>query len=194
MPRLKNVFIIAVFAIVLVNVSSLQYGEVSSRFDSRAPAEVPAKTVTGRHKEVVTLVRASINGDEPGWLVLSSGSYCCILDTRYIKRVNKLAKDSEIGISYTCKLPVDVHRAKTLTVGALTIKNLDIASFDLSEITADYDVEIVGVIGFPVFQHSVVRIEYDRDGLDDRVLLYDSKKYKVVFDCPRQQIALLEKK
>jgi len=177
MSHLKNVCIIAVFAIVLVNVSCLQYGELSTRFDSRAPEEIVSKTVTSKHGEKVTLVRASINGDEPGWFMLSSGSYFCMLDSRYVTRVTNLTKDSASEIPYPCKLPVDVYRSKTFTVGALTIKNLDIASFDMSKIAAGYDVEIVGMIGFPIFQHSVVKIEYGSDGSDDRVLLFDPQKY-----------------
>ncbi len=179
MTAIAKICFVAISLAVLVNVSCLQWGEVSSRFDSRAPEEVTTKTVTGKHGEKVTLVRASINGDEPGWFLLSSGSSYCILDARYAARVRKLTKDSAIEISYPCKLPVDIYIAKTLTVGALTIKNLDIASFDLSGIASDYDVEIVGIIGFSVFQHSVIKIEYGRDGSDDRVLLYDPEKYEL---------------
>lgn len=179
MTLLKTVWLFVFSAMVLITVSCLQYGELSTRFDSRAVVEVRTKTVTGRLGEKVTLVEASINGSEPGWFMLVSGSSFCILDARYVTRVNKLTKSSQLEISYPCKLPVDVYRAKTFTVGALTIKNLDIASFDLSAVASDYDVEIIGMVGFPVFQHAVVKIEYGRDGSEDRVSLYDPDKFEM---------------
>jgi hypothetical protein len=159
--------------------SCLRYGEVSARFDDKAPSHVATRTVTDRHGDDVTLVRASINGEELGWFMLVSASYFCIVDDKFVERIDKLSKVSEIEISYPCKLPVTVYRCKALTVGGLTVKNLDIASFDMSELMKDFDEEIVGMLGYPVFEHSVVKIEFGRGGEEDRVSLFDPGSYRL---------------
>ena len=59
-----------------------------------------------------------------------------------------------------------------------TIKNLDIAAFDLSGLMESIDEDVVGILGYPVFAHSVVGIEYDDVG-DDRVSIFDPKGYAI---------------
>lgn len=159
--------------------SCLRYGELSARFDERAPAAVESRTVTGRSGETVTLVRTAVNGEDLGWFMLVSGSYYTIIDTKFVSRLDDFPQHSEIAIPYPCKLPVALHRARTLTVGRLTLRNADIASFDLSGALDDFDVEIAGMIGFPVFQHSVVKIEYGGEGADDRVSVYDPDRFEL---------------
>jgi hypothetical protein len=158
--------------------SCLRYGEVSARFDGKAPSHVATKTVTDRNGDTVTLVRASISGDDVGWFMLASGSYYCVVDARFVSRIQSLSKVTESEIPYPCKLPVTVYRCNALSVGGLTIKNLDIAAFDMSELSKDFEEEIVGMLGFPVFEHAVVKIEYGRNGADDRVSVYDPKSFR----------------
>jgi hypothetical protein len=179
MTTKSALFVALAITAALAQNSCLRWGEVSARFDNRAPAEVTAKTVTGRSGETVTLVRAAINGGEDGWFVLASGSYYTIVDPKFVSRFDDFPKFSEIEIPYPCKLPVAVHRAKALTVGRLTIRNTDIAVFDLSGVLGDFDEEIVGMLGYPVFQHSVVKIEYGGSGGADCVFVYDPGSFEL---------------
>jgi hypothetical protein len=172
-------FAALVITAALAHSACLRWGEVSARFDNRAPAEIPAKTVTGRSGQTVTLVRAAINGVDAGWFMLVSGSYYTIVDPKFVSRLDDFPKHSEIEIPYPCKLPVAVHRAKALSAGRLTIRNPDIAVFDLSGVLDDFDEEIVGMLGCLVFQHSVIKIEYSVGGADDRVFVYDPGSFEL---------------
>jgi hypothetical protein len=165
--------------IVVAPISCLDYGEVSVGFDNEVAAEVPAKTVTDRNGERITLVRASINDEDLGWFMLVSGSYFCIIDSRHVPRIRKLSKQAESEIPFPCKLPVTVYRVKTLTVGRLTIKNLDVAAFDLSRAGEGFGEEIVGMLGVPVFEHAVVDIRYSDDGGDDRVAILEPGSFEL---------------
>jgi hypothetical protein len=156
--------------------SCLDYGEESSHIDDRLPSAVSTRTVTNQRGDKFTIVRAAINGEEPGWFMLASASYYCIVDSKYVPGIRKLSKVTESEIPYPCKLPVTVYRSKSLTVGRLTIKNLDIAAFDLSGITETIEEEIVGILGYPVFAHAVVEIGHDDLG-DDGVSVLDPKSY-----------------
>jgi len=166
-------------ALVVCACSIVRYGEEAARFDDDLPAFVASRTVTDEFGEKVTLVRAAINGEELGWFLLSSGSYFCVIDAGYVAKVEKLSKVSDVEISYPCKLPVAVYRAKAFTVGRLTIKNLNVAAFDLSAMMQSVGEEIVGIVGYPVFAHSVVRIEYGSGGTDDRVSVYDPGSFRM---------------
>jgi hypothetical protein len=159
-------------ATLVIACSVMKYGEESARFDKKLPSDVPTRTVTSRHGERVTLVRAAVNGEDLGWFMLVSGSAYCVIDSKFVPRIGNLSKQMETEIPYPCKLPVTVYHAKSLTVGPLTIKNLDLVSFDLSGVSQEIDEEIVGMLGFPVFANSVVKIEYGRNGSDDRVSIF----------------------
>lgn len=177
-PR-QVLFCFVAAATALTPVSCVRYGEVSARFDNRVPAEVTTRTVTGRSGDTVTLVRAAINGAEAGWFMLVSGSYYTTVDPQFVSRFDDFPKVTEIEIPYPCKLPVAVHRARALTVGRLTVRNTDVAVFDLSGVLKDFDEEIVGMLGYPVFQHSVVKIDYGQNGGDDRVFVYDPGSFEL---------------
>lgn len=164
-------------AMLIIACSVIKYGEESARFEKKLPSDVPTRTATSRHGERVTLVRAAINGEELGWFMLVSGSSYIVIDAKQVPRIRKLSKQSETEIPYPCKLPVTVYHAGTFTVGPLTIKNLDVVAFDLSGVSQEFDEEIVGMLGFPVFAHAVVKIEYGSDGNDDRVSIFSPNSF-----------------
>ena len=159
--------------------SVLGYSEESARFNDRDPAVLSSRTITDARSDKVTLVRAAINGEDRGWFLLASGSYFCIIDAAYIPRIEGLSKQDESEIRYPCKLPVTVYRAGSLSVGRLTIKNLDIAALDLSRLIDAVDEEITGIIGYPVFARAVVEIRYGQDGADDRISIFDPDSFEL---------------
>lgn len=161
-----------VLAAFLVACSVIRYGEETAHFDHQLPAAVPTRTATDTSGNKITLVRASINGQALGWFMLVSGSYYCIVDIAHVRWLTNLSKQDEAAIPYPCKLPVTIYRVKPFTVGTLTVKNLGIATFDLSQWKKSFGGDIVGVIGYPLFAHSVVKIDYAADGCGDRVSVF----------------------
>jgi hypothetical protein len=171
--------VLPTLVVLAIACSVMKYGEESARFDKKAPSVVATRTVTSNHGEDITLVRASINGEELGWFMLVSGSAYSVIDSKFVPRTKGLSKQIETEIPYPCKLPVTVYHAKSLTVGPLTIKNFDLVSFDLSGVSQDIDEEVVGMLGFSVFAKSVVKIEYGRDGNDDRVSIFSPNSFEL---------------
>lgn len=160
-------------AALLLACSIIRHGEVTARFDDDIPPAVPTRTVTNRYGEQVTVVQASINGEVPGWFVLVSGSFFCILDADYAADVDGLSIRAKSAIPYPCKLPVGIYWSRTFSVGRLTINNLDVAVFDLSQWTEGFEDEIVGIVGFPLFEHASVEIRYGSDGGHDTVSVFE---------------------
>lgn len=165
--------------VLTTSCSVLGYSEEAVRFNDKEPAGLTSRTITDARGDKVTLVRAAINGEDRGWFLLVSGSYFCIIDAAYVGRIEGLSKQDEGEIRYPCKLPVNIYRAGSLSIGKLTIKNLNIAALDLSRLIEAVDEEIVGVIGYPVFARAVVEIQYGHNGADDRISIFDPDSFEL---------------
>ena len=164
----------------LVIVVAIWWAWPAVSFDDSLPAEVETRNVITDGGEQITLVRPLVNGRDLGWFALDSGASNTIIDARH---ADALGLPAFFRASVTgCDIPVTMRRAARFQLGRLIMKGPVLVAIDfehLPDLLEAIDIEIAGIVGYPVFASAVVEIEYARAGEPDRVSIHRPSDYRL---------------
>ncbi len=123
----------------------------------QAVVEVPFEFVHG-----AIIVRATVNGDGPFWVMLDTGADPSVVELETAKSLGlKIAASGQQGsgggtsanLIYETSFPV-------LQLGGLTATNVDAVAMDLSKISSALGRPISGVLGYSLLKRRIVQINY----------------------------------
>jgi tetratricopeptide (TPR) repeat protein len=122
------------------------------------------------------LIPTRVN-DSPSMLfMIDTGSTTNTLSKQAASQVTKISADPNSHVKGLSGNVSNVYRAEkaTLVFGHLAQKNLDMVTFDLSNLSGHLGTEISGILGFNMLHMVQIKIDY-RDGLVD--FTYDAKRF-----------------
>jgi tetratricopeptide (TPR) repeat protein/predicted aspartyl protease len=122
------------------------------------------------------LIRTEVNDSKPMLFLIDTGSGANLLSTRAGREVTKVRSDPNMHVKGLSGTVANVYSADkaTLHFSHFTQQNLDIVSFDLSNISKNTGTEVSGILGFQLLHMLQVKIDY-RDGLVD--FAYDASRW-----------------
>ncbi len=138
-------------------------------FDPAAPDQLEVK----RSERGLLLVRPTINNHRAGWFIFDTGAGICVVSKPHAADFN-LTRAGEIegsGVGGSASLPL--HRAQTLTLGRLTLRDCPLMETDLSFLTPLLGDEIEGIIGYEVLSRAIVEIDLGGPDAPPRIALLD---------------------
>ena len=126
------------------------------------PAASSARDAT-RHN--LLLVPAVLNGEQKGYVVLDTGSYCSGISRSAARVLNGFPLVSDVPLSTGTGVATG-RRVSSLVHFAVAGRELtpqDVVAMDLSNVSRRYGVEIIGLLGFPALSPYVLTVDY-REG------------------------------
>ncbi len=126
--------------------------------DPAAPPVLETRRLPSGH----LLVRARVEGAEPGWFFLDSGAAGLFVTPR-VSRQAGLARLGALRVrSGGGNLDAGLVRGARLTVGPLTLWNPLFAELDLGEVERILGLEVAGILGYDLFRRAVVVMDPQR--------------------------------
>jgi predicted aspartyl protease len=151
------------------SVSSPDLSQGASSFDPAVAAEIQVKRVRTGH----LLVRPVVNGIDAGWFIFDTGAGICVVSTPHVEELKLTAAGGIDTVGVGGAASAQLHRAATLVLGPLTLRDEPIMTTDLSFLKEHLGEDIVGVIGYGLLTQCVAEI----DLLTPRIALHDPKGY-----------------
>lgn len=140
-------------------------------FDGTAKAELEVKRAKTGH----LLVKPTINGHAAGWFIFDTGAgVCCITVNR--KKDLELTRGGEIegaGVGGGSSMPL--YRAKTFTLGPISLQDHPLMETDLSFLNQHMGEEIAGVVGYGVLSRCIAEL----DLATPRIAIHDPKGFEL---------------
>jgi hypothetical protein len=149
--------------------------------DARFDPSIPARLSIARALSGHVLTKASIDGGEAGWFILDTGAGgSTLIDETFGKNIDAPTLGSVPAVGVLGKMRMTVRRARSLTIGPLTIERPFLLEQDLSFLSPIHDEPIVGILGYDVLSRCVVEIDLGEDAF----LLHDPQRFEIatVFD------------
>jgi hypothetical protein len=139
-------------------------------FDHSMPARLSiARAISGH-----VLTKASIDGGEAGWFILDTGAGgSTLIDETFGKNIDASPLGSIPAVGVLGKMRMTVRRARSLTIGPLTIERPFLLEQDLSFLSPIHDEPIVGILGYDVLARCVVEIDLGEDAF----LFHDPRRF-----------------
>jgi hypothetical protein len=105
-------------------------------------------------------VQAQVKG-ETLWFVLDSGASRTLLDVAVARRLGiRATESSTIGGAGTGRVPVQIAKAQSLSLGGATLRGVDFRLLDLSGQTPAWGRRVDGIVGYDLLCHAAVTIDY----------------------------------
>jgi len=148
------------FALTLVALSLT--GPPAVRFDSAAPVEVEFRYARSGQP----LVRATIDGRDAGWFMFDTGSAGHVIDRRAARRFDFAVVGEVLSKNPSSQIRTRALGGRTLVLGPATFARPTFTELDLSGLDGISSPEtnggglLAGVIGYDVFEHSVIELDY----------------------------------
>lgn len=117
---------------------------------------------TRRAKSGHVLVRPLIDGEDRGWFIFDTGAGINVLDTTTAKALACREVGSVPAVGTVGSVNSPLLRAKSMTLGPVTIEDPLFIGVDFSGISAALGENIAGVIGFPVIWRAVTEIDSEQ--------------------------------
>jgi len=114
----------------------------------------------------VLLIRTRVSGSQAALFTIDTGSGQTIISPDMARQVTKVRNQSDIimkGLSGKVK-KVDTTDELVLQFAGFQQRNRDMIAFDLSKMSRSFGTEISGILGLPLLNFFVLKIDY-RDGL-----------------------------
>jgi predicted aspartyl protease len=112
------------------------------------------------------MIPTKVSDSKPVLFLIDTGAGRTLISPDFARQVTKVRGEDLIkmkGLSGNVKNVYTADRAM-LEFGGYRQDNFDVIAFDLSRISKSFGTEVSGVLGFPVLQMFVMKIDY-RDGL-----------------------------
>lgn len=137
-----------------------------------AYADVPFDTAMGG----LVVVRAALNGGEPGWWVVDSGASVCVVDAALAeRRALERGGSGSVSGAGAGRVAADTIRGPVqVEVGGQATECERTISVDLAGLTEPLRLRIDGILGFDFFRRHVVEIDYAQR----RLRLHDPQSYR----------------
>ncbi|HET9888253.1 MAG TPA: aspartyl protease family protein, partial [bacterium] len=127
-----------------------------ARFNASLSAALPITRARTGH----VLTKASIDGGEAGWFILDTGAGgSTLIDATLGQKLDAPNLGSIPAVGVFGKILMTVRRAKTLTIGPLTIERPFLLEQDLSFLSPIHDEPILGILGYDVLSRCMVEID-----------------------------------
>jgi len=156
--------------------------------DAAFAAGVPATLELRRARTGHLLVKPLIDGRDLGWFIFDSGAGNSTLSPEAADALGLPAIAETQVMSIVGVAPAQVRRARTLTLGPLTIEKPVFVDFDLGPFEAALGEKVAGVIGFDVMCRAIVELEI----ANDRLALHDPARFDTA-GLPWQRLTLLDR-
>jgi hypothetical protein len=153
-------------------------GPPAARFDVGAPVEVEFRYARSGQP----LVRARIDGRDAGWFMFDTGSAGHVIDRRAARRFELEVVGRVLSKNPSNEIRTRALGGRTLALGPATFAHPVFTELDLSSLDGICDPtgkaagrgsQLAGVIGYDVFEHSVIELDY-RAG---RLALHDPELF-----------------
>ncbi len=143
----------------------------NATFDSTAPAKLELKRTRTGH----ILCRPKLDGQDVGWFILDSGAGLTCIDKAVADKIGleTIGDIPATGMGGTVQ--THLRAGKTFQLGRLTTTDNIYVDLDLRAFTKIMGETIAGIVGYPVFQASVVELEI----AGPSAWLYDPADYKL---------------
>lgn len=138
---------------------------------SSAESKVEVKKAISGH----LLVHPLVNGKDVGWFILDSGAGAMVIDPRAadVLGLPKLGQLSALGIGGVVNS--SLRKAKTISLGPMSVSNPIFVQLDLSAISAIFGVKIAGICGYDFISRAVLEM----DLVEPSLKIFDPKTYSL---------------
>ncbi len=147
---------------------------LNTSYNFKIGSEIEVKQATSGH----LFVKPSINGEQLGWFLFDSGAGGSQLAQSLIDKFNlkRVARSITGGIGGTTGF-TDVFQGGQLSLGPLTINNLNYKSYDPARSMASKVLgeAVVGVLGWDVLSRATVEV----DMLKGRIWIHNTSDYRI---------------
>jgi hypothetical protein len=139
-----------------------------TRYDRKAPGTVRLERAKTGH----LLVYVTVDGDEPCAFILDSGAGATVVARDTARKLGLAAVGRMPLRSIFGTVPAPVYRARTLSLGPVTVANPYLVEMDLAPLNAAFGRKVEGVVGYDLFSRCVVDLAL----ADDAVTLRDANE------------------
>ncbi|GAX78814.1 hypothetical protein CEUSTIGMA_g6251.t1 [Chlamydomonas eustigma] len=127
---------------------------MDSSYDTTKAPQVPVWRASSGH----ILIRPKINSSESGFMVVDTGASGFVISPKAAVSLGLDVFGELFAASISGKIPAQFIKAKTWSLGPLTIHNPVMMTMDLNGLVRGGPGEVIGIVGYDIFRRAVVEM------------------------------------